>query len=49
MKRLLLAGLLCLIAAPSPAQAARFSVGVQKGADASIVAARVEVGERGIR
>jgi subtilisin family serine protease len=42
MRRLVLAGLLCLIAAPSSAQAARFSVGLQKGADVDSVAARVE-------
>jgi subtilisin family serine protease len=42
MKRLALAGLLCLIAAPSSAQAARFSVGVQQGADANRVATRLE-------
>ena len=42
MKRLALAGLLCLMVAPSSAQAARFSVGLQKGADVNRVAGRVE-------
>jgi subtilisin family serine protease len=42
MRRLVLAGLLCLIVAPSSAQAARFSVGLQKGADVNRVADRVE-------
>jgi len=42
MRRLFLAGLLCLVVAPSSAQAARFSVGVEKGADVDAVANRVE-------
>ena len=42
MRRLVLAGLLCLVAVPSTAQAARFSVGVDKRADQNAVARRLE-------
>jgi len=42
MRRLLLVPLLLLVAAPSTAQAARFSVGINKGSDPDAVARRVE-------
>jgi len=42
MRRLLLVPLLLLVAAPSTAQAARFSLGIHKGADPNRVARRVE-------
>ena len=42
MRRLLLVPLLLLVAAPSTAQAARFSLGIHKGADPNAVARHVE-------
>jgi subtilisin family serine protease len=42
MRRLVLASLLFLVAAPGPAQAARFSIGVEKGSNPNQVARRVE-------
>jgi subtilisin family serine protease len=47
MRRLALAGLLCAaVLAPGSAQAARFSVGIQKGADQDAVARRLEAAAR---
>ena len=42
MRRLLLVPLLLLVAAPSSAEAARFSLGIHKGADPNAVARHVE-------
>lgn len=42
MKRLVLAAFLLALAAPAPASAARFAVGVEKGADSRVVAKRIE-------
>ncbi len=42
MRRLVLASFLLLLAAPAPANAARFAIGIQKGADGRVVARHVE-------
>ena len=42
MRRVVLAALVVLFAAPGSAQAARFSVGLHKGADPNAVARRLE-------
>ena len=42
MRRLVLASLLLVLAAPAPAQAARFAIGIEKGADGRAVARQVE-------
>jgi hypothetical protein len=42
MKRLVLASFVLLLAAPGSASAARFAIGVQKGADSRAVAQRIE-------
>jgi serine protease len=42
VKRLVLAVLLLALAAPAPSSAARFAVGVEKGADSRVVAKRIE-------
>jgi hypothetical protein len=42
MRRLILAAFLLVLAAPAPAGAARFAIGIQKGADGHVVARHVE-------
>ena len=42
MRRLALASFLLVLAAPAPASAARFAIGVEKGADSRAVAQRIE-------
>jgi subtilisin family serine protease len=42
MRRLALAAFLLALAAPAPASAARFAVGVERGADSRVVAKRIE-------
>ena len=42
MRRFVLAAFLLALAAPAPASAARFAVGVEEGADSRAVAKRIE-------
>jgi subtilisin family serine protease len=42
MRRLVLASFLLLLAAPTPAHAARFAIGIERGADGRVVARHVE-------